>query len=413
MNNKVFYKNTIMLYVLKISNYLFSFLTVPLQTRVLGANNYALLGFSLAIVTYFQNFIDFGFTLSGTEKISKNVDDHDKVNNIFSTIFYARILLFAISTIVLFLLYLFVSDIKTNFLLIALYYLSVVLLAFSPDFLYLGLQKMEHITYRTLISKLIFTILLFFTLRNKNQILLVPIYLILGNLMSIIIVHLHIFYKLKFQLVQIDIKDIVNEIKYTSQFFLSRFAMTLYTTINTISLGSTYGSNSLELGFYRPAEQLISTGKQVIGPVSDSLYPHMVTNKDFRLLKKLIIYGSCLIVVGSLIVFVMSDYIAILLFGENFISTGLYIKLLSPCVLFSFLTIMTGYPLLSPLGLTKYANFSNVAVAIFHIVVTFILLILNKYSVFSLCVLTCISEFLNFFIRFLVYINYKNRMVLK
>ena len=409
MNNRVFYKNTIMLYVLKISNYLFSFITVPLQTRVLGANNYALLGFSLAIVTYFQNFIDFGFTLSGTEKISRNVDDHDKVNNIFSTIFYSRIFLFIFSTIVLFILYLFVSDIRLNFLLILLYYLSVVLLAFSPDFLYLGLQKMEHITYRTLISKLIFTVLLFFTLREENQILLVPIYLILGNLLSLIIVHLHIFYGLKYKLVYIPFKDVVDELKYTSQFFLSRFAMTLYTTINTISLGSTYGSNSLELGFYRPAEQLISTGKQVIGPVSDSLYPHMVRNKDFSLLKKIVLLGSTLIVIGSAIVFILSDYIAVLLFGENFITTGLYIKLLSPCVLFSFLTIMTGYPLLSPLGLTKYANLSNVIVAIFHIVCTIILLLLGKYSVFVLCILTCISEFLNFLIRLLVFFKYRNR----
>ena len=46
--HKVLATNTIMLYVLTLSNYVFSLLTVPYQTRVLGPELYGIIGFAIA-----------------------------------------------------------------------------------------------------------------------------------------------------------------------------------------------------------------------------------------------------------------------------------------------------------------------------------------------------------------------------
>ena len=77
--NKILIKNTVMLYILQFSTYLFSFITVPYQTRVLGPEIYGVLGFATAVMAYFQLFMDFGFILSATEDISKNRDDHNYI----------------------------------------------------------------------------------------------------------------------------------------------------------------------------------------------------------------------------------------------------------------------------------------------------------------------------------------------
>ena len=73
--SKVLMKNTVMLYLLQFSTYLFSFLTVPYQSRILGPEIYGILGVAGAVMIYFQLFMDFGFLLSATEDISKNRDD--------------------------------------------------------------------------------------------------------------------------------------------------------------------------------------------------------------------------------------------------------------------------------------------------------------------------------------------------
>lgn len=52
--SKVLVKNTVMLYLLQFSTYLFSFLTVPYQSRILGPEIYGILGVAGAVMIYFQ-----------------------------------------------------------------------------------------------------------------------------------------------------------------------------------------------------------------------------------------------------------------------------------------------------------------------------------------------------------------------
>jgi len=58
-------KNTIMLYLLSGSNYFFGLITVPYLTRVLGAEQYGVIGFGVSCSAIVQMIIDFGFQLSG------------------------------------------------------------------------------------------------------------------------------------------------------------------------------------------------------------------------------------------------------------------------------------------------------------------------------------------------------------
>ena len=407
MQNRVFYKNTMMLYLLRISNYLFSFITVPLQTRILGPNIYALLGFSLSFSTYFQNFIDFGFTLSATEKISKNKEDIQYVNKMISKVLYCRALLSIISLFIFFILILFVNEFKKNYLILFLYFVLSVVLTFLPDYLYLGLEKMQYLTYKSVAARGIFTVLLFIFLRNEKQYFLVPVFNILGNLIALFFIYNHIINVLGYKLVSISIKEIIDEFKWTSQFFFSRFANSIYSTINTMTIGFVLGSSSTDLALYKPADQSIYMGKQIIIPVTDSLFPHMANKKDFGLFKKILIVGSITIISGTLVVDIFAKEICLLVFGDKFIGSALYLRLLSPSVYFAFLTMMFGYPALSAINQIKYANYSNIFSAIFQITVLVILLVTNNFTIINLCILTCISELIVFVFRFIVFIRFK------
>ena len=65
----VLFQNTLMLYILTFSNYLFNFISVPYQTRLFGPEVYGELGFAQALMAYVQMVLDFGFILSSTEDV--------------------------------------------------------------------------------------------------------------------------------------------------------------------------------------------------------------------------------------------------------------------------------------------------------------------------------------------------------
>ena len=64
---KLLAKNTLMLYIMQISSYIFPLISFPYLTRVLGAEKYGIVVFANSIMSYFTLFIEFGFLLSGTK----------------------------------------------------------------------------------------------------------------------------------------------------------------------------------------------------------------------------------------------------------------------------------------------------------------------------------------------------------
>ncbi|HCX7544895.1 oligosaccharide flippase family protein, partial [Escherichia coli] len=58
--------NAVYLFVVQGVTYLVPLITLPYLVRVLGAQSYGVLSFSLAIIQYFILLTDYGFNLSAT-----------------------------------------------------------------------------------------------------------------------------------------------------------------------------------------------------------------------------------------------------------------------------------------------------------------------------------------------------------
>ena len=152
-NKKTLLYNTIMLYLIQFSNYFFSFIIIPYQTRIMGPVYYGKIGFATALMVYFQMFTDFGFLLSATEEVSRNRYDKEKLKKIYTSVTILKVIFAFISIIVLIFLCLINNKLKRDYDLYFLYLLGVVIYSFLPDYLYRGLEKMSEITYRTIFVK--------------------------------------------------------------------------------------------------------------------------------------------------------------------------------------------------------------------------------------------------------------------
>ncbi|RST79669.1 flippase [Blautia sp. SG-772] len=399
--------NTFMLYILTFSNYFFSFITVPYQTRVLGKEVYGNLGFATSFMGYFQLVLDFGFLLSATEEVAKYRNDKKKLEKIFTCVMCCKMILVSVSAIALGVLCVTVERFRLDVLLYILYFMAIAINSFIPDYLYRGLEEMKAITIRTVLIKFFFTVMIFVCLKDKSQYYYVPILTLIGNIGAVLGVFIHIKKKIGLSFCRVKWIEVMDTFKKSSIFFYSRIASTVYSVTNTFILGFVYGNNAGTVGLFSASDKLITTGKQGLTPITDSLYPYMIRKRDFKLVKKMLLIFMPIITVGCIIVAIIANPLCAILFGKEFRSAGTYLRLLLPVVWCSFPSMVFGFPVLSPMGLVKYANLSNVFGAVIQIVQLLIMAWVGEVTVYNICIATCITEI--FTLLFRVTIVYKNR----
>lgn len=405
--------NTIMLYLLTFSNYFFSILTVPYQTRVLGPEIYGMLGFVLAMMIYFQLILDFGFTLSGTASISRVRDNKEQVSKIFESIIIGKFFLFFVCVVILFLLEASFTQFNEYKFLFWLSLIFTFVNSLLPDFLYRGMEVMKPITYRTIIVRLIFTLGIFLLVKKPDDYLWVPILYLLGAIIALIISIVDIKRRFKLNLVSLTYKEIESQIMESFPYFISRVASTVYGASNMIILGAKYSGQNI-LGYYTSADKIVTIVRMAASPIADSLYPYMVKNKDYNLVKKILLFITPIIGVGALVLAVYAEPICIFIFGEEYAYTAMPLRALIPVIIFVLPSYVLGFPVMTPLGIAKHANLSVVYGAVLQIILLFFLFIFDQVNILSICLITSITEtfvFLYRLINVLIELNKDRRNI--
>ena len=404
-------KNTVMLYILTFSNYFFGLITVPYQTRILSPEVYGVVSFAQAFAVYIQLILDFGFILSSTEDIAKNREDKHKQSQILSAVVWCKLILGVICFAVVSVLCLSVERIKSNALLFMLFFFYTLFNSMLPDFLYRGNEKMSAITYRTVAVKLFFTICIFVFLKDKSQSYLIPTFYALGAIGSCIWTYIDVYKNLGVKFVKVKASYVWYTMKRSSSFFLSRIATTVYGAANTLILGFWLPAGSALLGYYTSAEKLMTTARSAFSPIADSLYPYMVKNKNFKLVKKIMFLLMPIIFVGCLVLWLIAEPFCLLVLGEEYAASAQILRIFIPVIFITLPTYVFGFPVLSPMGLTKYANYSIFAGTGFHVIGLVVLFATSNISSLNLATLTLITEIIILFFR--IAIVFKNRNYFK
>ncbi len=402
-------KNTGLLFLLTISNYVFNFITVPYQTRVLEPPIMGNIKFAMAVMSYVQLLTDFGFLLSATEDIAKERNNPQKVSKIFTAVMWCKLFLVALSFLIMAVLCLTVTRFKQDILLLFLYWIAYAIYAFLPDFLYRGIENMQAITIRSVLIKAFTTCLIFILLKKPSQYYIIPILTGIGNLGAVVFTYIHVR-KMGYNFVRIKFREVLYTFKRSSFFFFSRIASSVFTATNTLILGFKYQKGSPLVGYYSSAEQAITTAKQTITPVSDSLYPYMIKNRNFKMIKKLLLIGMPVFFVGCSFVMLTANDLCAIVFGKDYYAAGTYLRLLAPVVFFSYPGTLLGFPTLSPMGLAKHANISTILGAIIQVSALIVIHFTIGISATALCILTCATE--AFMCGYRAVIVIKNRKLL-
>lgn len=384
-------KNIVMLYGLNFTQLVLPLVTLPYLTRVLSVSGYGVVSYVKAVMVYITLIIEFGFILSGTREVVEARGNTKKIGEIIGKITQGKLVLVFFSLLLLIVMIRFVPILGSYPLFTLLSFFPSFLSIFLFDYVFRGLEKMQVLTIRYLITKGIATILTFFVIKSDSEIVLIPVLDIIGSIVAIIWVSDELrknSIKIKF----VPFYNVWSNLKVSFTYFLSNIAETALTTLNTICVGIFF--SSADVAYWGVVMTVINAIQSMYTPVSDGIYPNMIKTKNLNLFLKIVLFFIPFLILGSLCLYFGSSLLVFIIGGDKYLIAAKYLREFIPLIILSFFSILFGWPLLGAIGKIRETTFTTVVASIFQIVGIGILIISHSFTIELLIILRTITELL-------------------
>lgn len=399
-------KNTIALYIMNIVKLIFPLITLPYLTRILSTEVYGSVTYIKSLIVYVQLFLDFGFLLSATKDIVKAKMDKNKIGSIVGNTIVEKIVLGFLSSVLYLIICIMIPIIRNNFLFALIYLVATLLSIFILDFLYRGIEKMNYVAIPYIFSKTICLILTFILVKNDSDIIYIPILELIGNLVAAFL-SLLFLKKVEIKINFTNVKNCIKEIKESAIYFISNFATTIFGALTTIIAG--FYVTIENIAFWGICMQLLSAAKALYNPLTNSLYPYMLRKKDLSLVNKIAVMMIFPMIIGIIFVIFGNQLILNIIGGEKYISAGYILIYLLPAFVFSFYSILYGWPVLGAIDKIKETSFSTVLASLVQIFGLIIIAFFNIFNLKSLAICCSLTELFLFIIRFRIVLKNKKQ----
>lgn len=251
-------KNYMYSLLYQVTMYIMPLLTTPYISRVFGAVPIGIQSYTTSVTSYFVLFGALGTTIYGQQKIAQSRSDKKECSVLFWEIEFLR----GLST--LFALTIFAVYVCWNgeyFLYYMILSLNIIAQIFDISWFFQGQEYFSFVVIRNFFVKISGCILLFATVRRKDQLWLYILILAATALIG----NMTMWMGLPGFLIRIDWKElhIGHHIRPTMVYFIPTVATSIYTVLDKVMIGALTSAFD-ENGFYEQANKVISIGKAVI-----------------------------------------------------------------------------------------------------------------------------------------------------
>ena len=330
--------NFLSLSVLQVLSNVTSLITVPYLARTIGVENFGKITFALSIVTYFKCIVEWGFKYPAVRDIAQNRENPIIVSEIISKVICASILLLFLAFVLLVVIVYTIPFLYEERKIIFVTALILPGCIIQPDWLFQAMEKMKYITLMNIISKILFTVLIFFIIRQSDDYIYEPL---LQSCSLIIPASLSLIYAIKMFKLNIQVvplRESLKMIKDGFPVFLVQFMPTVYNNFSIILLGALKGQ--VAVGIFSCAYKLIGISEQLANVVSRTFFPFLARRMD-----KHDIYSRILSVFSiavSLVLLFGADLIVELFFSPEYYDAKRVLRIISFGPFFLFLRSVYG-----------------------------------------------------------------------
>ncbi len=370
---------------IQLSNTLLLILIIPIITRIIGIEEFGIMMFASRFSQLAGTVINYGTNQSGVRDIAANLEYPKKLSIVFYNTLWIRIIIFFIFLFFLLGLQTFHINYYSYLLLSIPIVLTEVL---NPLFFFIGTEKLKVFNIANLVSNIVSILLLILFIKGPQDAGWVNFILGGANVLTYIglLIYARSQFKISFylpfknELIKIG-KDnfylTVNNISVQLQQSIMIFALTKW------------GNTSL-LGAYSLCDRIIGQCRNLLITISNAVYPNTVQvyQKSVNLWnvyrKKTKYLVASIFFVGSILLFVLADFIIYTLTKEH------------NAIAVIFLRTMAIVPTISALNFLNVLDLllKNNTIYIFRIaLILLIISLLTAFTLFNSGHLTFIGAF--------------------
>jgi len=325
--------NFFFLSVLKLVSFVLPLVTLPYLARVIGADMFGAIAFATAIMTIMETITNWGFDYTATRDVAQCRNNIEIVSEIYSQVFFARIALTILCFLGLIILVQLVNSLKQYEVLLYFTFLYIPGNILFPSWFFQSMEKMKYITILDVISKLIFTALIFIVIRKKSDYIYQPLLNSFGYFVSGVIAQYIVFKQFHIKFLIPSIKSCIKRLRTSTDMFISLILPNLYTNFSTLLLKNSCGE--LATGIFSGGQKFQAIIEQITQVLSRTFFPFLARHKEKHNIYVTI--SGTIAVIASLVMFLLADWFVDVFLTPEFKNAANVMKIFSITPIFLFL----------------------------------------------------------------------------
>lgn len=349
-------------------------ITAPYLSRVLSSKSLGIYSYINSVVSIITILGMIGLNSYGYRQIAYDKDESEKVSYTFSTIFYLRVILIIIITI-LYIPFSYFSEYK-KYLLIQ--YILIFSQFIDISWVFIGYEDLKIVTVRNFVAKLLTVISIFIFVKRDED--LWKYFFIFAIITFITTISIFSILKKYVNFMRVKFNDIFIHIYSTIKLFIPQIAVTLYLQFDKVMLKQLTDSMS-QVAYYEYAEKIILIPLAIITALNNVMMPRIanlyIKNNIEKISEYMKITLKSALFLGVPMMFglmAISENFIPWYLGNEYINSAYAIVVLSPLCILNIISSIFGSQYLTAVNETKILTISYYSAAVANLIFNFILI---------------------------------------
>lgn len=367
-------------------------ITTPYLSRVLGAENIGIYGYTLSIVTYFVLFGTLGIAMYGQREIAYVQNNQTKQSKTFWEIVITRFITLAIASVTFYITFCIRGEYTTYYTILLLELLAN---ALDISWYYQGIEDFGKTVVRNLVVKILSLVCIFVFVKTQADLWKYMLIYVLANALGNATMWLYLPKML--QKISLKTLEFKKHIKPVLSLFVPQIATQIYVVLDKTMIGN-ITNNMSDVGFYEQAQKIVKTAMLVVtalGTVMNSRIANAFAENKKEDVKKYLMQAFNIVwMLGipiTLGIMAVSSNLVPWFYGEGYEPVIQLLIATSPILLAIGLNNVTGIQYLIQTKQQKNYTISVTIGAIVNVIFNFILI--NLIGTVGAAISSVLAEF--------------------
>ncbi|CAB3777098.1 Putative O-antigen transporter [Paraburkholderia ultramafica] len=369
--------NFLIMMVWQVGNYLIPLATFPYLTRVLGAAQFGVLGYVMAIATYGMLVTEWGFFLSGPKAVVQCRDQPKVLNELVWSTMIAKGCLCAISFAVLLVVMQLDSKLASVYSAVLAAWLMVIGNVFTLNWLLQGLERFSVFATVALAGRFSALPLTFVFVQHSSDVA------IAAGIQGLVAIFTGLFSLLAARRLGVlgrpcaSIRSVWQRVRGSADMFISSASVSLFGITNAVILAAM--TTSYEVGVYTAADKLKTVANMVPAQINTVCYPRITAlfRVQPRSAARLTVIGAVATgvttIAGLFGMVYVSAPLTTLVLGAGYVGSASVLKLLCFGTVFGNLAYFVGLQVLVPFGRARIRSLMMLFAGVLNVVLAIVL----------------------------------------